>query len=486
MFLILLLFLNISFNLVPPQENSSDSLSLEPKDAEQDTLVQNELVHEELFLQKVFIIGNKQTQEQIILRELDLKPEIFVKSVDLLHLIEKDKNKIFNTGLFTSVEISPIYLSPEIINLVISVKERWYTFPVPVFKLADRNFNDWWENQNRDLKRVDYGLRFYKYNMRGRNEKFKATAQFGFNKTFDLQYSIPYINKAQKNGLAVYGNYTENNSIAYKTTNHKLVFLNTNHIIRESYRAGITFSHRQSFFSYHYLSFSFNKKIVNDTIPILNPEYFLNARNEQKYFFLSYRFRRDLRNISAYPLTGYLVNFEIEKLGLFSSDDINQFGVYANYSRYLDLGKNYYLSSRISGNLTGPQVQPYLNFRGMGYHQDFIRGYELYVIEGQSYFLNKTTFKKRLIAGTARMKSLIPLEQFQTIPFAIYLKSFFDSGIVNNNTYYPENTSLTNKFLFGGGMGLDIVTYYDFVIRFEYSMNSIKERGFFINVKAEF
>jgi hypothetical protein len=56
---------------------------------------------------------------------------------------------------------------------------------------------------------------------------------------------------------------------------------------------------------------------------------------------------------------------------------------------------------------------------------------------------------------------------------------------VNNEFTDPENTTLSNRYLFGGGIGLDIVTYYDLVIRLEYSMNDRAETGFFINVRAD-
>jgi len=53
------------------------------------------------------------------------------------------------------------------------------------------------------------------------------------------------------------------------------------------------------------------------------------------------------------------------------------------------------------------------------------------------------------------------------------------------NTPYPDNTRLSNKFIFGGGLGIDFVTYYDAVLRLEYSVNSEKEFGFFIHFKAD-
>jgi hypothetical protein len=50
----------------------------------------------------------------------------------------------------------------------------------------------------------------------------------------------------------------------------------------------------------------------------------------------------------------------------------------------------------------------------------------------------------------------------------------------------PENVRLANKYLFGYGAGIDIVGFYDSVIRFEYSLNNQGEGNFFFNFKAPF
>ena len=42
------------------------------------------------------------------------------------------------------------------VDVMVDVKERWYIFPLPIFELADRNFNEWWKT--RDFSRTNYGL----------------------------------------------------------------------------------------------------------------------------------------------------------------------------------------------------------------------------------------------------------------------------------------------------------------------------------------
>ena len=50
----------------------------------------------------------------------------------------------------------------------------------------------------------------------------------------------------------------------------------------------------------------------------------------------------------------------------------------------------------------------------------------------------------------------------------------------------PERPTsfLDNKFIFGTGIGLDFVTYYDKVLRLEYGINDMGETGLFIHFVA--
>ena len=146
-----------------------------------------------VMINRVFIIGNRLTRDQIILRELSLRKGDLIYSLDLPEIIDLDKKKLINTRLFNTVEIRTMELEENKIDVLIDLNERWYTFPSPIFELSDRNFNEWWTNYNHDFKRVNYGLRLYQFNMRGRNGTLRFVAQFGFQRGFDLMYRFSYI-----------------------------------------------------------------------------------------------------------------------------------------------------------------------------------------------------------------------------------------------------------------------------------------------------
>lgn len=434
---------------------------------------------------KIFIIGNKQTKPQIILRELNVSEGDIIFLPDLLSILEEDKNKLINTRLFNKVEIHLVEADKFLVDLIIEVNERWYTFPIPILALSDRNFNDWIQNHDAKLNRLNYGLRFYQYNVRGRNERLRGLVQFGFTRKFELSYSIPYINSAQKSGLTLYGGYAENKSIPYRTAQHKLDFLASETLLQEMFAVGLTYTKRENFYSTHHFKLDYNFTSIDDTVAALNEHYLLDGQTKQRYFEFAYRYDLDKRDIKAYPLKGYQLILEAKKSGLGIYHDIDKWELYGVYSKFFDLGKSFYMSANLTGKATTPERQPYMNIPALGYGKDFIRGYELYVVEGQHYLINKFALKKRAVAGNINLEPLLGLDQFRTMPFAIYIKSFFDSGFVNNDLWQPENAFLTNRYIYGGGIGLDIVTFYDTIIRLEYSINKQQEGGFFFHFRTD-
>lgn len=440
-----------------------------------------------LIVNRIFIIGNKITRDPIILRELSFKPGDVVDSLELSLILDRDKKRLYNTRLFNTTEVRPLELEPGKIDLLVEVNERWYTFPSPRFELSDRNLNEWWQNYNHDFRRVVYGLKLYQYNMRGRNETLILTALFGFQRKFSAVYRMPYIDRKQKQGLIFDYDYTEGKNVAYQTEDHKLTFLRSRHIEKISRVAGITYTYRNSFYETHAVRAEYADNWISDSINTLNPNYFGNARTRQKYGSISYVFTSEHRDIVAYPLKGHHFTLLLQKTGLGLGDDLNKTEGSASYSQYLDLKKQYYLSNNTVAYLSTWNNVPYSYYSALGYKKQFVKGYEIYVIEGPYYFLNKTTLKKRIFQRQIHW-NLMP-RKFEVIPLSIYLKTYADLGYVKNYNYYENgnlNTLLTNKVLSGVGGGLDIVGSYDLVIRLEYTFNSIGTNGFFLHVKKEF
>jgi outer membrane protein assembly factor BamA len=441
-----------------------------------------------LTINRIFITGNKLTRDQIIIRELSLKSGDVVYSSDLASILDLDRKKLINTRLFNTVEIRTLELETQKIDLLVDLNERWYTFPSPIFELADRNFNEWWQNYNHDFKRINYGLRLYQFNMRGRNETLRAHAQLGFQRRFELMYRFPYIDKRQKHGLTLDVGFYETKNLAYRTVDHKFEFLQSERILRTSRSAILSYSYRKSFYQIHSFDARIFSLLIDDTVKLTNPLFIKGEKSEQTYSSLSYSFNSDHRDFISYPLKGHQFFFQAIKTGLIANDDVQKIESNVSYSRYFDLKKGFFLSNNTVAYWSTPENLSYTNYGVLGMKRQFVRGYELYVIEGPYYFLNKTTFKKLLLSRKYHWKAM-PLEQFRHIPVSIYVKTYADLAYVKNYSDYEQlniNTRLSDKLLSGAGFGFDIIGSYDLVLRFEYSFNAEGERGFFFHVKREF
>ena len=437
---------------------------------------------------RVMIIGNKKTKDRIISRELTLKPGDTIRMSKIAETLLWDKRKIYNLRLFNVVSIRILETSPNTIDLLVEVEERWYTWPAPIFELSDRNFNEWWQNYNHDFNRVNYGIKLDQYNVRGRNETLRLQAQFGFSQRFELSYTIPYIDRNQKQGLVFEYSYGNPRNLAFFTNDHKLEFARSSTALRTSQAATIGYTYRKNFFETHQLSIGYRSSVIKDTVANLNENYFGGQTDfKQNYANIQYQFKSEHRDVILYPLKGYQITVTLQRNGLGFEGNVNQWIANATYAHHWDLGKQLYLSNFTAGYLSNPD-QPYNLFSALGYQRQIVRGYEVYVIEGPRFIVNKTTFKKRIFSKTWRWEEA-PLEQFRHMPFAIYLKVFGDWGYVENYPYYQDkqiNTRLANKMLAGYGSGFDLVMPYDVVFRFEYTFTAEGTQGFVFNIKKEF
>ena len=119
-----------------------------------------------------------------------------------------------------------VYKRQETNHIMIDIvcDEGWYIYPVPIFELADRNFNVWWDEFNGSLKRTNYGIKFIHTNLSGQADALKITLQGGYSQKADLEYAWPYWGKDRSWRFTSNVFYSRNKEAYYNTINNKLVF----------------------------------------------------------------------------------------------------------------------------------------------------------------------------------------------------------------------------------------------------------------------
>jgi outer membrane protein assembly factor BamA len=433
--------------------------------------------------------GNFITKTSIILRELNFKSGDTLSAGDWDMASLRSKNNILNTSLFNFVNIDTSGHSGGVTDLTISVVERWYIFPIPVFQLEERNFNVWWNQDHRSLNKLDYGLFLSDNNTRGRKEILKIKLQLGYTVQWGVTYDIPYITKNQNLGLQFNFTSSQNKEIAYTSIGNILTYLNTpNTILQQQYTSAIDLTYRQGLYDTHYLELNFSACYINDSILKLSTDYLPNNLKHSVFFGGKYYFKRDLRDRAPYPLEGYFFDFSLNDYGLGMAlpgqKAFNILYVQSSIHKYWKLTEKLFYATEVEGKISENGTQPYYLQRALGYGNDFVRGYEYYVIDGNNYGLVKNEVKFQLINIPAQPLPLFGIKQFDKAYFALYFTAFSDWGYVGSADPNVVNNFLANTPLWGNGVGLDVVAYYDIVVRFEYSFNKLNQSGFFLHFLA--
>ena len=189
----------------------------------QDSILNNTI--SKVIINKININGNKKTKKNIITRELSFREGQEFDKEKILSMINEDERKIINTNLFNEVNIYIRLIDfdnskSQKVDIDIDVIESFYWIPSVLFELSDRNFNDWWQNFDHDLNRINYGLGLTQYNLTGKSDEFELKFRLGFIKEFYVSYYIPYLSKKQKGGLKFNVNYINYDHLEFNTENY--------------------------------------------------------------------------------------------------------------------------------------------------------------------------------------------------------------------------------------------------------------------------
>jgi outer membrane protein assembly factor BamA len=443
------------------------------------------LTSDSVRIDRIIITGNKRTIDQVVLRELMFQDGQFISSNALQDILDISRRNLLNTSLFNFVKIHSLDRGHGHIWIYISLTERWYIWPGPILEIADRNFNSWW--RQKDWSRLNYGFILTHTNFRGRREALQVLVRMGTWQHYRLAYSVPYIDRRQRSGLFFSASYLRNREIGYKSRDNRLLWLkDPGNYVRQETLGKIRYQFRQGIFVTHAAELRYASSSVEDTVLVIGPDYFNGNRNSLAMLSLHYIWVNDRRDSRAYPLDGWLVMSELSQsgLGILSGEDFSIFKADLEFRGYLPLGGRWYAGASARGRLVSTSKQPYYLQKSLGYGNDFVRGYEYYVVDGQHFVLSKTQLRYQLVKpreydfGDGN-------DRFDRFHFAFYLGAFCDGAYVWDKVYMKENP-LSNTFIRGYGLSLDFVTYYDRVMRFELSRNGKGETGFFFHYGIPF
>ncbi len=434
-----------------------------------------------LVVRNILVSGNKRTRTSIVLRELGVQPGDTIRLRNLATTLESSRKQLLNTSLFLNVVANVKSWNGNEADLSFEVWERWYLIAFPIFKLADRNFNQWWVEKNHSLDRVNVGLKVFQDNLTGRNDDVYGDVTVGYTQKFLLGYNLPYIDKKLQHGIGFVVSYSRNREINYVSDYNKQQFYREDDFLRRQFSASATYTYRRAISTKHQLYLGYYNESVNDTVARLNPGYLGGGRTDIRYLEFGYRLQFIQADSWQYPLVGRSFVGELSKVGLAGLSDLDYVRLRLKAARYWPLARKTWGALSVLGQAKLPDKQPYIGVRAMGYGEDYLRGLEYYVVDGTAFFIVKSTLRRELLNFKVHLP-IVP-KKFSNLPIRVLAKAYGDMGY--SYSRQSLHGGLNNRMLYTAGLGLDVVSFYDTCIRFEYSINQLGEKGLFLHAKLD-
>lgn len=430
----------------------------------------------------ITVHGNKKTKPYIIEREVPFKQGQYIRRNELEKQLVIAKQQVLNTALFTQASVYVYSQQSGLVFINIDVKERWYLFPLPYFKLVDRNFNQWFVEQKASLNRTNYGIKFMQNNVSGRNDKLAVNLIAGYSNQVQIKYEQPFADKSLTKGFSLGFNFSRQRELNYGSAYSKQSFFKLNQFVIQSMRAEAAYLYRPAIKTRHSIKLAYVSSKVNDTVIALNPHYFGNNQKSISYPELSYNIQYFNADYNAYPTKGFIGDASIiRKGGINKNMNLTQFQYHANLT--IPVAKKMQLYLQSAGILKLPFNQPFINQQLFGYGDAYLRGLEYYITDGTAGLMGRATIRKEVFSTTLRTPASVKKEV--SIPFRFFIKAGEDIGYTYNKN--PGTSILSNRFLYTECVGLDIVIpSYDIVFKLEYSFNQLGQSGIFFHVRTDF
>jgi outer membrane protein assembly factor BamA len=429
------------------------------------------------------IEGNKVTKPFIIFRECSFKVGDSLPMTNLDALLVRNEQRIMNTQLFISVKISVDSFAKGLVYLRIVVRENWYIFPVPFVRLNDRNIAEWRE-RGAKLSRINYGVYLDHTNLLGMRQKGLIYVDVGLNTRVLVRYQNPHLYGNKNNGLFAEVRGLSYRGIAVNTDNNKLQFVGTDKTMLQLLDGKVRWRRRSGYYRVHFIELGFSTQKGSDTLSKLNPYYFSYGKDKQRYTTIAYAYRHDNRDNVNYSLSGAALLAEVRQVGVLPSDDVHFLQLRVLAAKYIPLGKNWYINGIAKGKIQSTDNVPYNLQRGLGYEEDFLRGYELYVANGTRYASARINLKRQLVVRELRFNKA-RISQLKVIPYGIYICAFADAGYVYQKYTDRLDNNLANTFMYSQGISLETYTINNVTAKFNLSRNAFNEYRLTINLQKD-
>jgi hypothetical protein len=295
------------------------------------------------------------------------------------------------------------------------------------------------------------------------------------------------LDKKLRFGMGMNAQYLTQKELNTSTYADKQVFFKTQNEIYKGFKASVSFFYRPNLFERHTLQVGYGNMKISDSALLFQPNYLPNYKKSYAYLDLNLSLTKIKFDYNAYPSEG----------------NSNEFGIYQRLASEANLTaiqfrkvhahhitpSNFYLIESNSLAKILPN-QNYVDGRLLGYGNMQMNGFDYYVVDGNV----GTLFKAELhhLLGTILVPKKVGIgfvdrvnKKLPEIKYKFWLKAFTNLGYVYSE--HPTNASkLSNTLLRTVGLGLDVLSIYDLVLKFEYRLNQLGDKGLYLHAGINF
>lgn len=409
-----------------------------------------------IVIDSIFISGNEQTQEDIILKELPFTPgDTIVNSQ--LHYFEE---RVFSLGIFNNVSMR--IMTPSGKNILhIHVVESWYIYPLPFIDFKE---NDW--------SKISYGMNILIKNFRGRNEDLSFSFGLGYDPFYSATYVMPYLIRSQNISLYFFSEYA---TVSNKSPQAEAITGGKFDNEQFTFNIGLgkrfdIYNKGEVFASYKRLTSPFSIRGITasgtgtDVVPAV-----------------AFQYTHDSRDLKQFPDRGIFFTFLSSYYG-FNIDDISYNSLNSDFRFYFPVVSSFTGKVKFSTQQRFGKNIPFYNYAYLGL-ADEVRGHRTERVEGKKSYFGSFEVKYPLIPMFDLILDLplIP-RQLQQAKTALYLTLFADAGFVQN-----DGNPVTWASVYSGyGVGIAIPALPFNLGRIEYAFNKFGKGELIIDLGLSF
>ena len=442
------------------------------------------------FISDISITGNNITASSIIIRELPFSKGEIIDTSILPALLTEAQQNLLNTSLFNYVTIRQLPaeiaadtpIEANAVSIAIEVEERWYIWPIIELRLEDRNMTSWIKKMNWERVTLHTGLKIN--NIFGLAHKLEIRGLIGWEKGIDISYSRIALDRNKKLYLSLesYAMYYKN--VDFLTSNNKLQHLSADNYLKRSRGINASLTYRPQIRWRATAKLGYDVSKISTELFDANPHYWGVDTRKARTLTLETSLCHEDRDYILYPTQGKYAQLSL-RTSESNNFNFNYLQIQLDLQYYKKLSERWLASSSIKLSASFDTRYSYLHSKAVGYGNANITGYELYVIDGQHYVTQNNSIKYLILPQRVVELGKNPKwRKFNKPHFTIYGKFLYDFGYVFQEKRWQGNNTYPNKFLYGMGVGIDLVTYYDIVANVGYAVNAKGKGSFLFGFRA--